>query len=327
MLYLNGQDIRKCLTANAAMGAVEDALAIQESGRFEMPDRLAMACGSSGEQLLLMPSRTDSALATKLVSVFPQNHKIGKAVIQGLVVYCDPQSGEILALMDGSTLTAMRTGAVSGVSIRHLAAQSASTLGVVGCGVQAFDQVLHACAARPIEKVLLLSKLQESVLDLRQKLLGVLPDVEIVAARSMDELMRESHIVITSTTARSPLFADDPSQFENKHCIAIGSFEDTVREYPDAIFARTAKVWVDTPHAQVESGELAIPLTSGVLKEEQISTLGAQIASAAPADRGEFGSTFFKSVGMALFDLRVAQAIYSRATSSGLGVELERGRD
>ncbi len=90
---------------------------------------------------------------------------------------------------------------------------------------------------------------------------------------------------------------------------------------------RAAKVWVDTPHAQVESGELAIPLTSGVLKEEQISTLGAQIASAAPADRGEFGSTFFKSVGMALFDLRVAQAIYSRATSSGLGVELERGRD
>jgi ornithine cyclodeaminase/alanine dehydrogenase-like protein (mu-crystallin family) len=325
MLYLSGQDIRKCMTADVAMDAVEDALAIQESGNFQMPDRLAMACGDSGEQLLLMPSRTDSALATKLVSVFPKNREAGKAVIQGLVVYCDPGSGEILALMEGSTLTAMRTGAVSGVSIRHLATESATTLAVVGCGVQAFDQVLFACAARPIERVLLLSKPADSVQALIPKLLDALPGVEISAAHSMDDLMRQSQILITATTARSPVLPNDPPLFENKHCIAIGSFEPSVREYPDAVFARTRRVWVDTPHAQVESGEIAIPLETGVLRGDQLMTLGAQIASSSPLDRGEFGCTFFKSVGMALFDLTVAQAIYAQAKSHGLGMELPMG--
>lgn len=323
MLYLSGLDIRKCMTADAAMDAVEDALAIQESGDFEMPDRLAMACGDAGQQLLLMPCRTDAALATKLVSVFPTNHDVGKAVIQGLVVYCDPHSGEILALMEGSTLTAMRTGAVSGVSIRHLASAGATTLAVVGCGVQAFDQVLSACAARPIEKILLFSKPVDSVHALIRKLLGVLPGVEISAAHSIDDLMRECQILITATTARSPVLPNDPTLFENKHCIAIGSFEPTVREYPDAIFARTATVWVDTLHARTESGEIAIPLANGALRTDQIITLGTQIASSAPPDRGEFGTTFFKSVGMALLDLRVAQMIYTRAKSNGLGVELQ----
>ncbi|MBC8404418.1 MAG: ornithine cyclodeaminase family protein [Planctomycetes bacterium] len=322
MLYLSGSDIRKCLSCNAAMDAVEVALDIQERGTFQMPDRLAMSCGDAGEQLLLMPSRTESALATKLVSVFPKNRDVGKAVIQGLVVYCDPNTGEILALMDGSTLTAMRTGAVSGVSIRHLAAENTSTLGLIGCGVQAYDQVLHACAARPIERVLLLDRSPASVQALTDKLSGALPTIEITAAPSLSALTRESQILITATTARTPVFPNDPALFENKHCIAIGSFEPTVREYPDAIFSRTSKVWVDAPHAQVESGELAIPIADGILQAEQIMTLGAQIASQSAPELGEFDCTFFKSVGMALFDLQTAQVVFAKARAAGLGVVL-----
>jgi len=193
---------------------------------------------------------------------------------------------------------------------------------LIGCGVQAYDQILHACAARPIERVLLLDRSPASVQALTDKLSGALPTIEITAAPSLSVLTRESQILITATTARTPVFPNDPALFENKHCIAIGSFEPTVREYPDAIFSRTSNVWVDTLHAKAESGELAIPLSKGILKEGEIITLGAQIASDLQPDSGQYSCTFFKSVGMALFDLQTAKVIYSRARATGLGVEL-----
>ncbi len=313
MLFLDGAAIRRCLDPLAAMQVVEDALAIQESEQFTMPERMAMPCGGEGNQLLLMPCRTEAALATKLVSVFPGNRAHGKAAIQGIVILNDVQTGEVLALLEGSTLTAMRTGAVSGVSVRHLAPAGADTLGIIGCGVQALDQVLHACAARPLTRVFLHSRSVSSCQDLAARLADRLPQVELIVADSLEQLLAESQIILTATTAREPVLPNDPAVFEGKHCIAIGSFEPEVREYPDAIFARTEQVWVDTPHAVAESGELAIPLQRRLLQPHQIQTLGAQIASGRPPDRGRYGTTFFKSVGMALFDLQTARAIYESA--------------
>jgi len=323
MLFLSASDIRQCLPCDAAMTAVEEALAIRESGNFQMPERLNLDCGGEGNILLLMPCKTDTALATKLVSVFPGNREQGRPVIDGLVVLNDPQTGEVLALMDGKTLTSLRTGAVSGVSLRHLAQQDVRTLGLVGCGVQAFDQIRHACAARPIREVLLCDRSPAACAALIERLSVELSDVEVRVAASVEDMMAASQVVITATTARQPVLPDEPALFEGKHCIAIGSFEPTVREYPDAIFARTAKVWVDTPHALVESGELGLPLESGLLEREQVETLGALIASEAPPDRGAYGTTFFKSVGMALFDLQSARAVYDAARRLNLGTELE----
>jgi ornithine cyclodeaminase/alanine dehydrogenase-like protein (mu-crystallin family) len=323
MLFLSGAEVRACLSCDTAMAAVEQALAIQESGAFSMPDRLNMDCGAQGNTLLLMPCRTQEALATKLVSVFPRNRDRGLPVIDGLVVLNDASSGQVLALMDGKAVTALRTAAVTGVSVRHLASPGAHTLGLVGCGAQAFDQVRHVCAARPIREVLLHSRTARSRDALVERLSAELPKVNVRAAASVESLMSECQVVVTATSAREPVLPDDPALFEEKHCVAIGSYEPTVREYPDAVFTRTARVWVDTPHALVESGELALPLAQGSLEVGQIETLGALIARGASPDRGEFGTTFFKSVGMALFDLKAARAIYDAARRRNLGTEFE----
>lgn len=322
MLFLSAADVRACLPCELALTVVEEALAIQESGDFQMPDRLNVPCGGEGNILLLMPCKTESALATKLVTVFPGNRERNLPAIDGLVVLNDPHTGAVLAIMDGKSVTAIRTGAVTGVSVQHLAPPDASGLGLIGCGVQAFDQVRHACAVRPIERVWLHSRNPSSVESLRARLAVELPQVEVRGARSIEEMMHASQILITSTSAREPVLPDDPSLFEGKHCVAIGSFEADVREYPDAIFRRTAKVWVDTPHAQVESGELSQPLSSGLLQPQQIETLGAHIASGVAPDRGQYGTTFFKSVGMALFDLQTAGAVYDIARKNKIGTEL-----
>jgi ornithine cyclodeaminase/alanine dehydrogenase-like protein (mu-crystallin family) len=322
VLFLDGAAIRRCLDPLAAMQAVEDALAIQESENFTMPERMAMPCGGESKQLLLMPCRTDDALATKLVSVFPGNRAHGKPAINGIVVLNDVQTGEVLALLEGSTLTAMRTGAVSGVSVRHLAPEGADTLGIIGCGVQAYDQVLHACAARPLTRVFLYSRSASSCEALAARLAEQLTEVELIVAGSLEQLLSQSQIILTATTAREPVLPNEPAIFEGKHCIAIGSFEPEVREYPDAIFTRAEQVWVDTPHAVAESGELAIPLLRRILQPHQIHTLGAQIASGSAPDRGRYGTTFFKSVGMALFDLQTARSVYECAKRNDEGILL-----
>jgi ornithine cyclodeaminase/alanine dehydrogenase-like protein (mu-crystallin family) len=321
MIYLNTDELMQVLPLEAVMGCVEEALALYEAQTYEMPDRLAVDCGA-GNLLLLMPCVAQGNFSTKLVTVYPGNRAKGKPVIDGLVVLAAQESGEILALMDGKTITAMRTGAVTGTSIRYLAREDAASVGLVGCGVQGYYQLLYACTARPIRRITLYDLSADAVDVLEDKLHRALPEVEIRSASSTAELARASEILITATTARRPVFPDDPALFEGKHCVAIGSFEPEVREYPDALFSLVDKVWVDIDFAKEESGELMVPLQSGLLQESQLETLGHFIQSGRPPARGPTGTTFFKTVGMALFDLTTARLAYANAAAQGLGTLL-----
>jgi ornithine cyclodeaminase len=317
----------QALTLDEVMDCVEQALhvyetrLVDETQAYEMPDRLAVDCGESN-LLLLMPSVARGYWATKLVTVFPGNAARGKPVIDGLVALGDQATGEILALMDGKTITAMRTGAVTGTSIRHLARAEAKSVGLVGCGVQGYYQLLYACAARTIRRIALYDISAAATASLAAKLGGALPGVKIQVAASTAELARASDILITATTARQPVFPDDPDLFVGKHCVAIGSFEPSVREYPDALFSLVEKVWIDIDFAVEESGELMVPLQAGNLREDQLETLGHFISSGRQPERGAHGTTFFKTVGMALFDLTTAQLAYSNAIQKGLGTRL-----
>lgn len=139
---------------------------------------------------------------------------------------------------------------------------------------------------------------------------------------SAGELLDASDIVLTATTARSPVMPNDPGRYRGKLCIAIGSFEAEVREYPDAVFTDLDGVWVDTLHACEESGELGLPLASGCVGMEQIETLGSLMQRGkAPRPIGE-RTRFFKSVGMGLFDLCAAEAALAGAREAGLGLPL-----
>jgi ornithine cyclodeaminase/alanine dehydrogenase-like protein (mu-crystallin family) len=321
MLFLNERDVMQALTFEQVMDCVKDALRIYEEKTFVMPDRMAVHCGGNN-LLLLMPCVSRDDIATKLVTVFPGNKARSRPVIDGLVILGDRSTGEILALMDGKTITAMRTGAVTGISIRHLSRADAHSVGLVGCGVQGYYQIVYACTARDIHRVALYDVSPEAIPPLVARLRTSLPGVEIEVAGSATSLCRASDIIITATTARAPVFPDDPSLFEGKHCVAIGSFEPDVREYPDALFSLVERVWVDIDFAKEESGELLIPLQKGILQEQQLETLGHFIQSGRAPERGTYGTTFSKSVGMALFDLTTARLAYAAACEKGLGTEL-----
>ena len=321
MLFLNANDILKVLTLSEVMGAVEEALRIYESHEYEMPERLAVDCGDRN-LLLLMPCVAAGSIVTKTLTIYPANPARNRPMIDGIVMLADQPTGEILALMDAKTITAMRTGAVTGTSIRYLAKPNARSVGLVGCGTQGHFQLLYACAARDIDRITLYDAAPAIIPSFVQRLSHALPGIPINVAGSTEELIGTSDIVITATTSREPVFPDDPDLFQGRHCVAIGSFQPDVREYPDAIFGLLEKAWVDIEFAKEESGELIIPLDNGILREEQLETLGHFILSGRAPERGRHGTTFFKTVGMALFDLTTARLAFNKAVELSAGTKL-----
>ena len=322
MLYLNSATISSAVSCDQMMDAVDRAMVIYEEKKYTMPDRMNVSCGD-GNILLLMPCISGDYMVTKILTLYPGNRKIEKPVIQATVTLMDSRTGTVLAIMDGGTITAMRTGAVGGTSIRHLARTDANSVGLAGCGVQGYYQLKYACAAREIRKVTLFDRNSANVSLLTEKLQSNNIKVEICRAASAEELVRVSDIIITATTSREPVLPDKADLYKGKHCIAVGSFEPSVREYPDAIFKQINKVWVDIDYAREESGEILIPLKKGIISKKQIFSLGQLIRSEGVADRGEIGTTFFKTVGMALFDLVAAQLVYECSRDRRVGTLLD----
>jgi len=322
MLYLNGQEITSAVTCDQMMDAVEQAMQIYEDKAYTMPERMRMSCGD-GNILLLMPCIAGDYMVTKILTLYPENRKVKKPVIQATVMLADSRTGTPLAIMDGGTITAMRTGAVGGSSIRHLASAEAQSIGLVGCGVQGFYQIKFGLAVRDIREISLFDMNLKNTINLSEKLQSEFPDITIYRATTVEELVNKSDIVITTTTARTPVFPNKDELFADRHFIAVGSFEPDVREYPDALFTHTSVVWVDIEYAKEESGEILVPLKEGLLRDEQIVTLGQFIRSGEKTDRGESGTTFFKTVGMALFDLAAARLVYECSKESGVGTMLD----
>ena len=322
MLYLNSREIIEAVSCDQMMDAVEQAMGTYEDKSYTMPERMHVPCGE-GNILLLMPCIAGDYMVTKMLTLYPENRKAEKPVIQATVMLADSRTGTPLAIMDGGTITAMRTGAVGGSSIRHLAKRDAQSIGVVGCGVQGFYQLKYGCCARDIQEITLFDMNSDNAISLSERLQSDYPDMAIKIAESAEELAYKSDIVITTTTARTPVFPDRAELFAGKHLIAVGSFEPGVREYPNALFTQTSTVWVDIEFAKEESGEILVPLRDGLLRDEQIVTLGQFIRSGEKPDRGISGTTFFKTVGMALFDLAAARLIYESSKKRGIGTELD----
>ena len=321
MLHLNREQILQVLDPESTMTAVAEALAIQESGAFTMPERLSAEVAPD-DLLILMPSAAEDVLATKILTLYPGNRGGRHPVIQGLVLLCDRGSGEFLAILDGQALTAMRTAAVTALSTHYLARPDASRVGLIGCGAQGLFQLRFACAVRPIRQIVLLDRSREIAEAFAERLRPTIPPVEIIYADSARDLAAQADIIISATTARAPVFPDDPALFAGKHCIAIGAFQPEVREYPDALFEQLERVYVDTLYAMEESGELLIPLETGVWSEEKVQSFGSLIASGQAPKKGPSGTTFFKTVGIALFDLTTARQAYRRARELGIGTTL-----
>ncbi len=319
MLYLGDKDILEAAEYDELMDALERAYSVEQDGDYVMPPRIHVQNGEN--TVLYMPCFLNSIFGAKILTLFPGNASKNRPVIEGLVLLNDVETGAPLAILDGAKLTAVRTGAVGGVGIRHTAAKSAQTLGLVGAGVQGYHQVLFACQARPVKKVYLFDRAAQKASALAAKLEQSLPGLEIEAVTDVTTLLKGSDIVITATPSAEPVLPDDKTLLKGKHYIGIGSYKPDMREFPASLYSLVNKVFIDTEHGLEESGDLITPLEKNWIVRDQIVTFAEHLHGKQTFNpTGE--TTLFKSVGMALFDIVVAELIYKNALQKKIGQKI-----
>lgn len=311
----------RAVTPPQIIQAVERALLTVEEGDFLMPDR--MHIDHMGNTLLLMPSFANDRFGTKLVSVFPENAGKELPVVIGTMVLNDGQTGEPLALLNGSALTALRTGAVGALGVQYLSPPGTKTLGIVGAGVQGFNQALFCSYVRSLTDIYIYDTDVRKTAALIQTMLDKRPGIALHGVRSVEELLENSAAVVTATTSSQPVLPDSEELLKGKCFAGIGSFRPHQREFPETLYRLVDRVYVDTVHAVMESGDLVIPMEKGWLTRKQVITMGKriQIAEELPVKEGQ--TTYFKSVGMALFDLLTSDLIFREALKKGIGTEID----
>lgn len=204
MRYLNPSDIRQALSYEEMMAAVEEAFLLFAQGRCAMADRSALTQGTT--TLATMPCFAGGYAATKLLASCPDNPRRGLPSLYGTVLLSQGDTGQPVALLEGNTLTALRTGAIGGLAAKHLAREDAATAGLVGCGVQGLHQLTFLCQVRPIRTVYLYNHGSKDLGPFCRQLeaMAAPKTFTIELCPDPDTLLTKSDIVVTATPAKAP---------------------------------------------------------------------------------------------------------------------------
>lgn len=325
MRLLTRSDIQRAISMRDTIAILKRAFADLSTGRANVPPRVALPQDKHDGITLFMPAYLLDAesLAVKIVSVHNRNPERNLPLIHALVVLIDPTTGRPLATMEGGSLTALRTGAASGVATDLLARQDAEVAAIFGAGVQARTQLVAIAAVRDLYRCWIYARHPEHVQNFIAEMQPQFPAVELIAARSPAQAVCESHIICAVTTSSTPVF-DGADLLPGTHINAVGSFKPSVQEIDCTTLQRAGKIVIDEhAGAMAEAGDLLTAIAQGAIQQTDIyGEIGEIAAGLKPGRECDEEITFFKSVGNAVQDAAVAQAIYQQAVQEGFGVEI-----
>lgn len=327
MRILSRADVEKSLTMRDAISIVRGAFAQLSSHQATVPVRVPIPIQSHAGITLFMPAylHASDALAVKIVSVHNQNPAKGLPLIHALVVVIDATTGKPLAAMEGGYLTALRTGAGSGVATDLLARREAKVAAIFGAGAQGRTQLEAIAAVRQLERVYVFDAIPSQVEKFIAEMRGQsnIPN-DVRAASSATEAARNADIICTATTATKPVF-DGKELKPGVHINAIGAYTPAMREVDETTLKRASKIVIDHRASTLaEAGDLLIAMKNGAITESNIYAEIGEIAAGQKRGRERDDEiTFYKSVGNAVQDASVARAIYDAAVREGLGVEVD----
>lgn len=328
MLILNAIEVRQALPMDQVISAMKDAYVALSNGTAVVPLRTRLPISNHNALSLFMPAymKTDSgeALAVKIVSLFPNNPSRGLAYIQAAVLVLESDTGRAIALLEGSTLTAIRTGAGSGAAIELLARKDSKVVAIFGAGPQGRTQLEAACTARKIETVFIYNPTQAKAEVFAEQMAGFnsIPK-DIIVANSPKEAIENADIICTATGSTKPIFEDKDVK-SGTHISAIGAYTPEMQEVPVETVAR-ARIVVDSYATVIdEAGDIVKAMQAGLIKESNIhAELGKIILGKKPGRQSEDEITFFKSVGNAVQDATAAQLALKNAREMKLGIDVE----
>ncbi len=327
MRILSGDDVRRALPMAEAIEAMTQAYTALSEGRAEAPLRTQLSVPELQAVNLIMPASVatgpERSAAVKIVGVYPENARLGLPVIHAAVLVIDAQTGQPMALLEGSTLTAIRTGAGSGAATDLLARHDSRIAAIFGAGVQARTQLEALCTVRTIERAWVYAPHKDRV-DLfiaKMRGRGPIPE-DLRPASSPAEALREADVVAAATDSVLPVF-EDADVRPGTHINGIGSFTPAMQEIPAETVQRALIVVDSVEAAMEEAGDLLQPLAQRLITEEQIRLELGEIASGKKPGRSSPDEiTFFKSVGVAVQDVMAAQRALANADRLGLGTSV-----
>ncbi len=263
----------------------------------------------------------DKQVTVKFITQRENNSIPEKPAIQGIVMVIDSVTGEILSIMDGGYITALRTGAASGLATRYFAGKNAHTLALFGCGAQGETQVEAVMCERDIRKILVFDKNRNRASRFIEELRGELnAEMQLCEDTSV---LKEADIICTATNATAPLFKREEVK-KGAHINAIGSFQPHMQEL-DPRLIRDARVFLDqTEPCLKESGDLIKPISEGIFTETHIAgEIGDFLLNRIAGRESDHQITIFKSVGVAIQDYAVATDIYNCSLEQGFGFDIK----
>lgn len=315
-------EIKQFYPMSKAINAMGRAFSSLSAGESYVPMRFVSRLPTNELLMLFKPAFVDSdkRVTIKFLTQRESGNIPGVPTIQGIVLVIDSETGEILAMMDGEYLTALRTGAASGLATRGLARKDARVLALFGCGTQGRTQLEAVVCERDIKKVLVYDTNREIagqfITDMEKRF-----DLEIVYTSDTKQI-KEADIICTATNSQQPLFHREDVK-AGVHINAIGSFQPHMQEL-DPLLIRDARVFLDQSEACLkESGDLIKPISEGMISENQIAgEIGDFLLDRIKGRESEDQITLFKSVGVAIQDYAVATDIYNFSLEQGFGFDV-----
>jgi ornithine cyclodeaminase len=308
------------------MDVMAGALTTLARGGAILPLRPLMRIPQKAGILGMMPAymETPDALGVKVITVFNGNHGTEYDSHQGVVLLFEADHGSIVAVIDASSVTAIRTAAVSGVATRLLARADAHDLCILGSGVQARTHLEAMLVARAVTRVRVWSRNAEAARAFAHAA-SQRHDIAVEAVESAQKAADGADIICTTTSAREPILQGDWIS-HGAHVNAVGSSTPTARELDSAAVAR-AKLYVDRRESALnEAGDFLIPKSEGVIGDNHIrGELGELLLGTHTGRESADDITLFKSLGLAVEDVAAAHHIYARAVERGVGTSVEMG--
>ncbi len=313
MLFLSDRDIENNLTMEETIETVEMAFKEYAQGNVVMPPRSTIMVEKHNGSISFMPSYLTGleAQATKIISIYPGNREKGLPTTVAWIIVNDPETGMVKAFMDATYLTAMRTGAITGVAARYLAPEDAKVVAIFGAGIQGKTQVMAICAVRDIEKVYvydLYPEVRKKFTEEMSEKLGI----PVIAADSGEEACRDADIVLTATTSLRPVLKREWLK-EKVHVSAIGAFYPDWRELDTATVAESKLVIDDMEGIKLEAGDILIPIEEGAITWDHVYAELKELVTGQKEGRTTQDTiTVFKSVGIAIQDSSVANLVLKK---------------
>jgi len=308
-------EVKRSIDMPQAIAAMERAFLQLARHQVQLPLRTGIPVQDGHALTLTMPAylMAEKSLGLKVVSVFPDNAAKNKPVINGFIMLLDAETGEPKALMDAGYLTALRTGAVSGLATKYFAADSASHVAIIGAGVQAETQLQAVAAVRDIKRVSLWSRSADKARQFAQQYAH---QYDVQVFESISDAVREADIICTATGSVEPLIHLADVQ-PHAHINAIGSHTRMMKEIANDVLHQAAVIVDQREAALAEAGEIISAFEAGVLKKSSIIEIGQYLLE--KKDDVKNRLTVFKSVGLAIQDMSVAAQVYENAVKQGLG--------